>query len=172
MKLEKRYAEHHEDVKFYDTCKMRDHFLFDKVFIKDDISLCYTHTDRVVFGGAHPVAKKLQLKGGKDFGSDVFLDRRELGIICIANSGAITADGKSFKMKKGDGLYVGRGTKQVVFASDNKDKPAKFYMASTPAHAEYPSSACFDARQFFSTNRRYSANRTGNARRLAYHGSG
>ena len=138
MKLEKRYAEHPEDVKLYDTGELRDHFLFDKVFVKDEISLCYTHSDRVVFGGVQPAAKKLQLKGGKDFGSDVFLERRELGIICIANSGIVTADGKAWKMKKGDGLYIGMGTRQVVFASDNKDKPAKFYMASTPAHAAYP----------------------------------
>jgi len=138
MKLEKRYAEHPEDMKLYDTGRMRDHFLFDKVFIKDEISLCYTHSDRVVFGGAYPAAKKLQLKGGKDFGSDVFLDRRELGIICIDGSGTVTADGKVFKMKKGDGLYIGKGTAQVVFAAADKEKAAKFYMASTPAHTTYP----------------------------------
>ena len=138
MKLAKRYSEHPDDMKFYDTEKMRDHFLFDKVFIKDDISLCYTHSDRVVFGGAYPVTKKLVLKGGKDFGSDVFLDRRELGIICIANSGAIKAGGKVYKMKKGDGLYIGKGTKDVIFESDNNAKPVKFYMASAPSHAEYP----------------------------------
>ena len=138
MKLEKRYSEHPEDMKHYDTAKMREHYLFDKVFVKDEISLCYTHVDRVVFGGAYPVAKKLQLKGGKDFGSDVFLDRRELGIICIAGEGAVTADGKVYKMKKGDGLYIGKGTKQVVFASTGKDNAAKFYMASTPAHTTYP----------------------------------
>jgi len=117
---------------------MREHYLFDKVFVKDEISLCYTHVDRVVFGGAYPAAKKLLLKGGKDFGSDVFLDRRELGIICIDNSGTVTADGKAYKMKKGDGLYIGKGTKEVVFASAAKEKPAKFYMASTPAHTTYP----------------------------------
>ena len=138
MKLEKRYANHPEDMKLYDTTKMRDHFLFDRVFVKDEISLCYTHVDRVVFGGAYPVAKKLQLKGGKDFGSDVFLDRRELGIICIENSGTITAGEKVYKMKKGDGLYIGKGTKDVIFASAAKEKPAKFYMASTPAHTTYP----------------------------------
>jgi len=138
MKLEKRYTEHPDDMKLYDTAKMRDHFLFDKVFVKDEISLCYTHVDRVVFGGAFPAAKKLQLKGGKDFGSDVFLDRRELGIICIDGNGTVTADGKVYKMKKGDGLYVGKGTSQVVFAAVSKEKPAKFYMASTPAHTTYP----------------------------------
>ena len=136
MKLEKRYSEHPDDFKIYDTEEMRDHFLFDKVFVKDEISLCYTHSDRVVFGGAFPVEKKLRLEGGKDFGSDVFLDRRELGIICISGEGAVSADGKEYKMKKGDGLYIGKGTKEVVFSAAGKD--TKFYMASTPAHLSYP----------------------------------
>jgi 4-deoxy-L-threo-5-hexosulose-uronate ketol-isomerase len=138
MKLEKRFTEHPEDVKLYDTTKLRGHFLFDKVFIKNEINLCYTHVDRVVFGGAFPVDKKLQLEGGKDFGSDVFLDRRELGIICIDGKGTVTADGKAFPMKKGDGLYIGKGTKDVSFAADDKTQPPKFYMASTPAHTSYP----------------------------------
>ena len=138
MKLDIRYSNHPEDMKCYDTETMREHFLFDKVFVKDAISLCYTHNDRVVFGGAAPAAEKLQLQGGKDFGSDVFLDRRELGIICIANTGIITADGEAFNMKKGDGLYIGKECKEVIFASDNKDNPAKYYMASTPAHTKYP----------------------------------
>ncbi|MCL2479529.1 MAG: 5-dehydro-4-deoxy-D-glucuronate isomerase [Treponema sp.] len=139
MKLDIRYGNHPDDMKCYDTAGLRENFLFDRVFIRDEISLCYTHNDRVVFGGALPVAEKLQLKGGKEFGSDIFLDRRELGVICIANSGTVTADGKVFKMKKGDGLYIGKGTKEVIFASDSRDNPAKFYMASTPAHTVYPS---------------------------------
>jgi 4-deoxy-L-threo-5-hexosulose-uronate ketol-isomerase len=138
MKLEKRYAEHPRDSRRYNTEKMRERFLFDKVFVKDEISLCYTHSDRVVFGGALPVEGPVELKGGKDFGSDVFLDRRELGIICIANSGTVTAGGKVYEMKKGDGLYIGKGTAEVVFASKDKGNPAKFYMASSPAHTSYP----------------------------------
>ena len=138
MILEKRYSEHPDDVKHYDTKTMREHFLFDKVFVKDEISLCYTHSDRVVFGGAFPVEKKLRLEGGKDFGSDVFLDRRELGVICISGEGVVSADGAEFKMKKGDGLYIGKGTKDVIFCAADKNNPPKFYLASTPAHVSYP----------------------------------
>lgn len=137
MKLEKRYAQHPDDAKLYDTEKMRDHFLFDKVFVKDEISLCYTHSDRVVFGGAFPVEKELRLSGGKDFGSDVFLDRRELGIICVSGGGTIKAGETVYQMKKGDGLYIGKETADVVFSA-GKDSPPKFYMASTPAHAVHP----------------------------------
>jgi len=136
--MEKRYAEHPEDVKTYDTKKLREHFLFDNVFVKDEISLCYTHSDRVVFGGAFPVNKKLQLEGGKDFGSDLFLDRRELGIICIYGEGSVEADGTEYKMKKGDGLYIGKGTKDIIFTAGDKNNPPKFYLASTPAHTNHP----------------------------------
>ncbi|GHV88320.1 4-deoxy-L-threo-5-hexosulose-uronate ketol-isomerase 2 [Spirochaetia bacterium] len=136
-KLDIRYAEHPEDAKHYDTARMREHFLFEKVFIKDEISLCYTHVDRMVFGGAYPVDKALRLEGGKDFGSDVFLDRRELGIICIAGTGTVSADGAKYPMKKGDGLYIGKGVKDVIFSADGKEPP-KFYLASAPAHTAYP----------------------------------
>ena len=50
MKMETRYSEHPNDARYYDTKTLRERFLFDKVFIKDEISLCYTHSDRVVFG--------------------------------------------------------------------------------------------------------------------------
>jgi 4-deoxy-L-threo-5-hexosulose-uronate ketol-isomerase len=61
MRLEKRFTGHPEDVRCYDTTRLQNHFLFNNVFIKDEISLCYTHSDRVVFGGALPVAEKLRL---------------------------------------------------------------------------------------------------------------
>jgi 4-deoxy-L-threo-5-hexosulose-uronate ketol-isomerase len=138
MKPEIRYAEHPEDVKHYDTKTLREHFLFEKVFVKDAISLCYTHVDRVVFGGAFPAEKSLRLEGGKDFGSDVFLDRRELGVICIAGQGTVSADGTEYRMKKGDGLYIGKGVKEVVFSATDKNNAPKFYLASAPAHTSYP----------------------------------
>mgnify|MGYP003623309340 FL=1 len=37
-----------------------------------------------------------------------------------------------------DAVYVGRGSKEVVFRSVDKMSPAKFYFASAPAHKEYP----------------------------------
>ncbi|MDR2150244.1 MAG: 5-dehydro-4-deoxy-D-glucuronate isomerase [Spirochaetaceae bacterium] len=133
-----RYAEHPDDVRRYDTTQLREHFLFEKVFIKDAISLCYTHVDRVVFGGVYPVTQKLQLEGGKDFGSDVFLERRELGLICIAGTGIIIVDDAEYEMKKGDGLYIGKGVKKLIFASTSPTDAPKFYLASAPAHTAYP----------------------------------
>ena len=37
-----------------------------------------------------------------------------------------------------EALYIGRGVKDVKFASVDKSNPAKFYLSSTPAHKAYP----------------------------------
>ena len=138
MKLDTRYAHHPEDVKGYDTETLRRHFLVEKVFVPGELSLVYTHVDRVVFGGAVPTASALALEGGKAFGTDNFLDRRELGIVNLGGAGRVIVDGQTYALANGDGLYVGMGTKAVAFESDEAASPAKFYMLSSPAHATYP----------------------------------
>ena len=49
----------------------------------------------------------------------------------------ITADGVEYRLGYKDCLYITKGTKKVVFASDSEEAPAKFYMVSAPAHTSY-----------------------------------
>lgn len=137
MKLDTRYGHHPDDFKRYDTEKIRSEFLIPQIFAPDEILLTYSHVDRVIAGGAHPVSKELKLVGGKAFGTDVFLERRELGLICIEGQGEVTTDGKTWPMTKGEGMYVGMGTAEVSFRSSSSN-PAKFYLMSSPAHHSYP----------------------------------
>ena len=138
MKLDMRYGHHPEDVKHYDTETLRRHFLVEKIFVTGELTLVYTHVDRVVFGGAVPTTQALALEGGKEFGTPNFLDRRELGVVNLGEAGRVILDGKAHALANGDGLYVGMGTKTVSFESDNPAQPAKFYVMSSPAHATYP----------------------------------
>jgi hypothetical protein len=78
------------------------------------------------------------LEGGKEFGGEVFMDRRELGIICIAGKGVVSAEGQAYPMKKGDGLYIGKGVRDVVFSATDPSEPPKFYLVSSLAHTAYP----------------------------------
>ncbi|MBO7202716.1 MAG: 5-dehydro-4-deoxy-D-glucuronate isomerase [Paludibacteraceae bacterium] len=128
---------HPQDVKTYDTERLRSAFLMEKVMEADQINLTYTLYDRLIYGGAMPVSKTLKLETFDELKAEHFLDRRELGVINVGGEGIVTVDGKEYKMNFKEGLYVGCGKKEVTFRSVNPEKPAKFYINSTPAYKEY-----------------------------------
>ncbi|MEI8226352.1 MAG: 5-dehydro-4-deoxy-D-glucuronate isomerase [Bacteroidota bacterium] len=139
MKLELRYAAHPKDVKSYDTEKLRKEFLIENVFIADEISLVYSMYDRYIVGGAMPVRKELKLETSDELKAEQFLDRREMGIINVGGDAVIDAGGKTYKIGFKDALYLGKGTRDVIFKSADTKNPAKFYINSAPAHHTYPS---------------------------------
>ena len=139
--IEERWGTHPGDVKNYDTTQLRNEFLVEKLFVVDKIKMVYTHNDRLIIGGAFPVTGDLLLETADLIRSEYFCQRREAGIICIENEGIVTVDGKDFVMSYKDTVYVGRGSKEVIFKSKDVTQPAKFYFASSPAHAMYPTVA-------------------------------
>ena len=126
-----------QDVKNYDTEKLRSSFLMEKVMTANKINLTYSMYDRFVFGGAMPVGKVLTLDTFDALKADYFLERRELGIINVGGEGIVTVDGQKYELGFKEALYVGRGHKKVTFASKSASKPAKFYLNSATAHKEY-----------------------------------
>lgn len=138
MKIEVRYAVHPDDMKRYTTEEMRKHFLIEKVFIEDEINMVYSHHDRMITGGVMPVNEELVLGEVKEIASKYFLERREMGLINVGGKGSIIVDGVKYEMNNKDGIYIGKGNKEIKFISDDKNNPAKFYLVSAPAHKEYP----------------------------------
>lgn len=138
MEMKTRYANHPEEIKTYNTDELREHFLVEKLFEAGKVHLTYTHVDRMIFGGVTPTNEELTIKLDKELGVTYFLERRELGIINIGGDGSVVIDGEEIKMNRRDGLYVGRGTEEVLFRSDDANNPAKFYINSAPAHHTYP----------------------------------
>lgn len=132
------YAVHPQDFKKYDTQLIRERFLIDHIVQKESLNCVYTHYDRMIVGAAHPVSKELFLANYPNLRAQVFLERREIGIINVAGDGAVTADGEIYDLKKFDCLYIGRGVQEVKFTSKSSDKPAVFYLLSAPAHRTYP----------------------------------
>ena len=141
ISIEERWGTHPTDVKQYDTAQLRKEFLVEKLFGNDEIVMVYTHNDRLIIGGALPVKEELKLETVDLVRSDYFCERREVGIICIENEGIVSVDGKDFEMSYKEALYVGRGSKDVIFKSKDTSKPAKFYFASSPAHTAYQTAA-------------------------------
>ena len=114
--------------------ELRENFLLENLFAPGELNLVYAHYDRIIVGGACPVDAALPLDCASELAAKTFLERRELGVINIAQSGTITVDGVSYPMQKYDCLYIGRGAQEVSFAGNG----ACFYLVSAPAHKVYP----------------------------------
>ncbi|MBN1678902.1 MAG: 5-dehydro-4-deoxy-D-glucuronate isomerase [Anaerolineae bacterium] len=137
--MDMRYPSHPDKVKHFNTNQLREEFLIDTLFVDGEITMVYTHIDRVITGGVCPTSKLLALPADiKELGTAFFLERREMGVVNVGGSGTISVDGQAFTMQKLDGLYIGMGAKDVRFASDQAGEPAHFYFISTPAHASFP----------------------------------
>ncbi len=139
MSLEVRYAVHPEDVKSYDTTRIRKEFLIEKVMVPGEINLVYSFYDRYIVGGAVPTDKPIKLDTYEELKAEYFLARREMGIINVGGDAKITADGVVYELKYKEALYLGQGVKDVVFESADAAKPAHLYINSAPAHKAFPS---------------------------------
>ena len=136
--MEVRDAANAKDVKYYTTDRLREEFHISNLFPADEVRMVYSHIDRIIVIGIKPVTKALTLEAGKELAADFFLQRRELGCINVGGAGVITVDGEEYQMNPRDGIYIGRGHRDLSFKSVDPENPAKFYATSCPAHTEYP----------------------------------
>jgi len=136
--MEIRHNWHPNDFKHYTTEDIRREFLIPEVFKKGEITLVYSHVDRMITGGATPVGSPLALEAGAELRVANFLDRREMGIINIGGAGSVETDSGTYELDSTDGLYLGMGNKKIVFSSKDAANPAKFYFNSAPAHRTCP----------------------------------
>ncbi|MDF2610875.1 MAG: 4-deoxy-L-threo-5-hexosulose-uronate ketol-isomerase [Lachnospiraceae bacterium] len=136
-----RYSVNQRDFKRYTTKETRDEFLITDLYVANDVVAVYSHIDRMVTLGCMPVGETVSIHKGMDiwanFGTTYFLERREIGIFNIGGTGSIQADNVKYEMGYKDCLYIAKGTKEVLFSSDDPLHPAKFYMVSAPAHTSY-----------------------------------
>ena len=138
VNFEERHAYHPDDFKGYDTARIRKEFLVENVMEDDQVNLVYSHIERYIVGGAVPVTGPLTLGTVDALKSEYFCDRREVGVINVGGAGTVLVDGTEYFLDFKDALYIGKGAKEIIFSSGDKQKPAHFYLNSTPAHKEYP----------------------------------
>lgn len=136
--FESRYAVSPGEAKQFDTTALRKNFLMESLFEADAVKLTLSHFDRYITGGVMPVNEAVELSNPENLKAAYFLERRELGIINVGAKGKVVADGVSYELEFKEALYLGKGTKAVSFASEDKNSPAKFYINSAPAHHTYP----------------------------------
>lgn len=134
-----RYAAHPEDAKGYDTKRIRRDFLISNLFVADEVNMVYSMYDRMVVGGAMPVAEELILEPIDPLKAPYFTTRREIGIFNVGKGAGIVKVGEvSYTLGYKEALYVGSGDRNISFASCDASCPALFYFNSTTAHRSYP----------------------------------
>lgn len=136
--MEIRFQNSPNETKGMTTEQLRENFLVEGLMQDDAIKLVYSHFDRVIVGGVKPVRKSIDLPNHEELKAGYFLERRELGVINVGGPGSVTVGKEKFNLAKLECLYLGKGTQQVSFASDDASQPALFYLMSTPAHHAYP----------------------------------
>ena len=136
--MEQRYATSPDQLPAFDTTALRERFLAERIFVPGEVTAVYVHHDRIVLGGAVPAGGRLPLPAFDELRAEFFLANREIGIVNVGGTGAVTADGETYTLPKGACLYIGRGTREVVFADAGHETGAQFYLFSAPAHTTYP----------------------------------
>lgn len=135
---EVRYAAHPADAKGYDTERLRRDFLIERVFAADEVNIVYSMYDRMIVGGAMPVAETLRLEAIDPLKAPFFLTRREMGIFNVGGAGVVRVGGEDYRLGYKEALYLGMGDREVLFESIDPAAPAKFYFNSVCAHCNYP----------------------------------
>ena len=136
-----RYSASPNDVKRYTTEELRREFLITDLYVPDTVQATYSHVDRMVVMGIMPVHEQVPIDKGIDiwanFGTSYFFERREAGTFNLGGKGYILVDDERYDLGYEDCLYITKGAKTVIFGSEDAAAPAKFYLASTPAHTAY-----------------------------------
>ncbi len=137
--METRNPIHPEHGKALTTEQLRKEFLIQGLFEEGAFKLVYSHFDRIMVGGVCPRNPISLEVSDKVIGASYLLERREMGIINVGAKGKVTVDGTDYELDTRDGLYVGRGTEEILFSSAEKGRLPKFYLNCAPAHKSYPS---------------------------------
>lgn len=136
--MEIRHTLSQKEAQALNSQELRDNFLIQNLVEADQLSMVYSHYDRVVIGVALPVNQTLTLPTYPNLKADFFLQRREIGIINLGGKGTVSTGNEAFDLGKLDCLYIGKGVQNVGFKSQDSTEPALFFLLSAPAHQAYP----------------------------------
>jgi 4-deoxy-L-threo-5-hexosulose-uronate ketol-isomerase len=119
--------------------ELRAAFLVEDLFAPDEVRLVHWEAERTILGSVVPRRRPLALDAPAELAAPFFAARRELGVVNLGGPGSVTVDGQTHGLGRRDGLYVGKGSREIVFASSREEEPGLFYLVSHPAHASLPS---------------------------------
>jgi 4-deoxy-L-threo-5-hexosulose-uronate ketol-isomerase len=132
--VQTRYPTHPDEMGLLDGAQLRARFLIDDLFVPGEARLVLVHSDRLVVGGVVTSGRTIALRPPAELRATDFCERREVGIVCLAGSGAVQSGEDRFEMAGEEVLYLGKGSGPILLSGAD----AVFYLVSTVAHESHP----------------------------------
>ena len=135
--MDVRYTIGRNEYKRMTTAEVRDAFLIENLFEEGKLNLLYCEVERCIVGAAVPTGSSLVLEAGEELAADYFCQRREIGVLNIGGDGTVRIDGTDYNMENLDGLYIGRGSKEISFSSADASASGSWLHFAPVSSARY-----------------------------------
>ena len=122
-----------EDVNQNSPEFLRERLVISNLFQKNKVTYIQSHHDRIVIGGVSLENGKVSLDAPAELRAEYLLQRREMGLVCLAGALDITIDGNTYSMEGEDIIYISRGS-QVIELSGT----AEIYFTSSLCQLDHP----------------------------------
>ena len=136
MSVTRLWSTHPDDVGRLDGETLRERFVLSGLFTTGSVSWGYAHDDRMLVGGLVVDGTPVTVTAPDEIKAEYLLERRELGVVGIAGTVRVTADGAGYDVGEQDVLYLPMGTREIVVGGTGA-----VYLVTAPAHR-----ACAPAR--------------------------
>jgi 4-deoxy-L-threo-5-hexosulose-uronate ketol-isomerase len=122
-----------EDVQSQGADYLRGKLVISNLFQKNIVTYVQSHHDRILIGGVSLQNSKVTLDVPAELSAEYLLERRELGLVCLAGNVTVTIDGNTHSLHSEDIIYIGRGSKDISL-----EGTAEIYFTSSMCHADHP----------------------------------
>lgn len=122
-----------EDVQTQSPEYLREKLVISNLFQKNTVTYVQSHHDRILIGGVSLQGSSVTLEAPEQLRAAYLLERREMGIVCLAGSVMITIDGTDYALDAEDIIYISRGSQKISL-----EGTAEIYFTSSMCHIDYP----------------------------------
>ncbi len=129
MTVTRLWSTHPDDVGTVSGETLRSRFVLSGLFTTGEVSWGYAHDDRLLVGGLVVDGHEVALTAPEEIKAAYLLERRELGLVGIAGTVRVTADGIEYTVGEQDVLYLPLGTHDITVGGHGTA-----YLVTAPAH--------------------------------------
>ncbi len=129
MTVTRLWSTHPDDLGGLTGETLRRRFVLSGLFTTGEVSWGYAHDDRMLVGGLVVDGHEVALTAPDELKADHLLERRELGVVGIAGTVRVVADGATYDVGEQDVLYLPMGTRDITVSGHGA-----VYLVTAPAH--------------------------------------